>query len=45
MDEILVVEGGRIIERGTHADLLARGGCYYQLWRTQQGLFRGTISS
>jgi ATP-binding cassette subfamily B protein/subfamily B ATP-binding cassette protein MsbA len=32
---ILVVDGGHIIERGTHAELLARGGLYAQLYRTQ----------
>ncbi|MCW4354655.1 ABC transporter ATP-binding protein/permease [Hoyosella sp. YIM 151337] len=34
-DQILVVEDGRIIERGTHSDLLARGGRYGELYRTQ----------
>nr|WP_233160573.1 ABC transporter ATP-binding protein [Actinophytocola xanthii] len=34
-DLILVVEDGRIVERGTHADLLAAGGRYEELYRTQ----------
>ncbi len=34
-DEILVVDAGRIVERGTHADLVARGGLYADLYRTQ----------
>ncbi|MEU0493110.1 ABC transporter ATP-binding protein [Nocardiopsis sp. NPDC006139] len=34
-DTILVVEGGRIVERGDHAGLLARGGRYAELYRTQ----------
>ncbi len=34
-DEILVVEDGRIVERGVHARLLAAGGRYAQLYRTQ----------
>ena len=34
-DLILVVEDGRIVERGTHPELLARNGRYAQLYRTQ----------
>lgn len=34
-DQILVVEAGRIVERGTHSELLALGGRYEQLYRTQ----------
>ncbi len=34
-DEILVVEGGQIVERGTHEDLLAAGGRYAELHDTQ----------
>ncbi len=34
-DEILVLEAGRVAERGTHADLLDRGGRYAELYRTQ----------
>ncbi|WP_245782765.1 ABC transporter ATP-binding protein [Actinokineospora terrae] len=34
-DQILVVEAGRIVERGGHADLLAAGGRYAELYRTQ----------
>ena len=34
-DTILVVEQGRIVERGTHTELLAAGGRYAQLYRTQ----------
>ena len=34
-DEILVIEAGRIAERGTHAELLARQGRYAELYRTQ----------
>jgi ABC-type multidrug transport system fused ATPase/permease subunit len=36
-DMILVVEDGRIIERGTHDQLLARGGRYAELYETQFG--------
>jgi ATP-binding cassette subfamily B protein len=34
-DELLVVDGGRIVERGTHAGLLADNGLYAELYRTQ----------
>jgi ATP-binding cassette, subfamily B, bacterial len=34
-DRILVVEDGRIVERGTHAELLEAGGRYADLYRTQ----------
>ena len=36
-DLILVVEDGRIVQRGTHAELLARGGRYAELYETQFG--------
>lgn len=35
-DEIAVIEGGRIVERGNHEALLARGGRYAVLWRRQE---------
>jgi ATP-binding cassette subfamily B protein len=34
--EILVMDSGRIVERGTHAQLLARGGRYAAMWQLQQ---------
>jgi len=35
-DQILVLEGGRLLERGSHAELLARAGAYAQMWALQQ---------
>jgi ABC-type multidrug transport system fused ATPase/permease subunit len=37
-DQILVVEQGRIVERGSHAELFALGGRYYDLYTRQHGL-------
>jgi ABC-type multidrug transport system fused ATPase/permease subunit len=37
-EQILVVEGGLIVERGTHASLYALGGRYYDLYTRQHGL-------
>ncbi len=34
-DQILVIEAGRVVERGTHANLLAQGGRYAELYHTQ----------
>ena len=34
-DEILVIDGGRIVERGTHDELIDAGGPYSELSRTQ----------
>ena len=34
-DRILVMEKGRLVESGSHSELLARGGVYTRLWNTQ----------
>ncbi|HRP28490.1 MAG TPA: ABC transporter ATP-binding protein [Burkholderiaceae bacterium] len=39
MDRLIVLDAGRIVEQGTHAELLARGGAYATLWRHQSGGF------
>ncbi len=35
-DQIIVMEEGRVVERGRHAELVALGGLYAQLWQRQQ---------
>ena len=39
MDRLVVMDAGRIVEQGTHEQLLARGGLYAQLWQRQSGGF------
>jgi ATP-binding cassette, subfamily B, heavy metal transporter len=41
-DEILVLDQGRIVERGSHAALLAANGMYARMWRLQQEEQRGS---
>jgi ATP-binding cassette subfamily B protein len=36
-DQIVVLEAGRIVEQGRHAELVARGGAYAALWKVQTG--------
>ncbi len=42
MDRIVVLDQGRIVEEGTHAALVARGGLYARYWARQSGGFLGT---
>jgi ATP-binding cassette subfamily B multidrug efflux pump len=39
MDRLIVLDRGRIVEQGSHAALLARGGTYARLWQRQSGGF------
>jgi len=39
MDRLIVLEAGKIVEEGTHAQLLAAGGTYARLWQRQSGGF------
>jgi ATP-binding cassette subfamily B multidrug efflux pump len=39
MDRLIIMDEGRIVEQGTHADLLRRGGLYAELWARQSGGF------
>ncbi|WP_334176133.1 ABC transporter ATP-binding protein [Pseudoxanthobacter sp.] len=39
MDRLIVIDDGRIVEDGSHADLIRRGGLYADLWKRQSGGF------
>ena len=39
LDRIIVLDNGKIIEQGTHAELIAKGGAYSKLWSRQSGAF------
>ena len=39
MDRLLVLDQGRIVEAGSHAELLSQGGLYADLWQRQTGDF------
>jgi ATP-binding cassette subfamily B multidrug efflux pump len=39
MDRLVVLDEGRVLEEGTHAELIARGGLYAELWARQSGGF------
>lgn len=40
-DQILIMDEGRIIERGTHAELLQKKGYYYNIWALQNSVSEG----
>jgi ATP-binding cassette subfamily B multidrug efflux pump len=42
MDRLIVLDHGRVVEQGSHAELLAQGGLYARLWAHQSGGFLGT---
>ena len=41
LDRLIVMDGGHIVEEGSHAELVARGGLYADLWSRQSGGFLG----
>ncbi|WP_370201444.1 ATP-binding cassette domain-containing protein, partial [Roseibium sp.] len=45
MDRLIVMDKGRIIEEGSHQELLERGGLYAQLWEHQSGGFLSSVQA
>lgn len=45
MDRIIVLEDGRIVEQGTHDELLSRRGVYARFWDRQSGGFIGVVEA
>jgi ATP-binding cassette subfamily B protein len=45
MDRIVVMDGGRIMEEGTHRELLEKGGLYARYWERQSGGFIGLMDA
>jgi len=43
LDRLIVLDEGRIVEQGSHAELIAAGGLYAQLWAHQSGGFLGEL--
>jgi ATP-binding cassette subfamily B multidrug efflux pump len=41
MDRLIVMDSGKIIEDGSHSELLRKKGLYYDLWQHQSGGFIG----
>ena len=42
LDRLIVLDEGRIVEEGSHSELVASGGLYAQLWKRQSGGFLPT---
>ena len=43
LDKLIVLDNGTIVESGTHAQLIEKGGLYARLWHRQSGGFLGVM--
>ena len=44
-DELIVINNGQLVEQGSHKELYGKGGLYYEMYKSQQSLYKIELSS